>query len=454
MPRTNSTQRPEQRRRLRRLAVTTQDVVAASAAASHVGAATTTSEQAEAVDPSVLMYALDYSVSQEEAARRLDRIQPLHELTATIRDVETERLAGWGIDHSPTFAGWVLLTGAESPAAKAAAIARNHADLEIRTGAMHTYAELLRAKRALRDIGPVGQVDDPPGPLAESLGIVTFTAVDMAANAVEIGIDPTLNADSLFDGSGVGAVAITDEMFQTGAAAFRESLMDHIDVAFTVADGRGLTPHTDFIGGQPITTCTGGFTALRGAQYGVVTAGHCPDIQSMNRIALEFVYGYQSLTADAQFHAIPSGSSHVLKDNYLCGAQSDTECDVLGRRSRLTMMGDFVCHTGKRSGTTCGTVNRIDLSPEYEIADACLNDKKEPATCSDVFVQVTGDYLRQCKGDSGGPWFRRGVAYGLHMGGTDGPCTQHGVSAHFSAILEVERFLELSILTLDDVAVP
>ena len=81
------------------------------------------------------MYAADYSVSPEVAARRLDRIQPLHELMAAIREAEAERVAGWGIDHSPTFTGWVLLTGTEAPTAVSAATGEANADLEIRTGA-------------------------------------------------------------------------------------------------------------------------------------------------------------------------------------------------------------------------------------------------------------------------------------------------------------------------------
>ena len=140
-------------------------------------------------DPEATMYAADYSVSTEEAARRLDRIQPLHELMIAIREAESERVAGWGIDHSPTFTGWVLLTGTEAPTAASAATGEANDDPEIRTGAAHTYNELLRAKQALREPGPVGRVDDLGDNLAGALDMISFTAVDMAANAVEIGTD-------------------------------------------------------------------------------------------------------------------------------------------------------------------------------------------------------------------------------------------------------------------------
>ena len=149
----------------------------------------TISRAGEPKTPAVAMYVADYSVSTEEAARRLDRIQPLHELMTAIREAESERVAGWGIDHSPTFTGWVLLTGTEAPTAVSAATAEANDDLETRTGAAHTYSELLRAKQALREPGPVGRVDDLGDNLAGALDMISFTAVDMAANAVEIGTD-------------------------------------------------------------------------------------------------------------------------------------------------------------------------------------------------------------------------------------------------------------------------
>lgn len=58
------------------------------------------------VDLAVSSYASDYSVSLTEAQRRLDRIQPLQEILALIRDLEAARLAGWGIDHTASFGGW------------------------------------------------------------------------------------------------------------------------------------------------------------------------------------------------------------------------------------------------------------------------------------------------------------------------------------------------------------
>lgn len=55
----------------------------------------------------VRSYAADYSVTLAEAQRRLDRIGPLQDLMAAIRDLEGARLAGWGIDHDTDFGAWL-----------------------------------------------------------------------------------------------------------------------------------------------------------------------------------------------------------------------------------------------------------------------------------------------------------------------------------------------------------
>ena len=108
-----------------------------------------TSPLVETADVAVESYALEYSVSQDEARRRLGRIGAIREALASIRGLEAARVAGWGINHRGGFGGWVLLTGDEPAGAAAAAVAEAHSDVGIRTGAQHSYAELLTAQRDL-----------------------------------------------------------------------------------------------------------------------------------------------------------------------------------------------------------------------------------------------------------------------------------------------------------------
>lgn len=438
------------------------------------------SPTAEPVDVAVASYALEYSVSQTEASRRLERIGAIQEILASIRGLEAARTAGWGIDHRGSFVGWVLLTGGEPAGAEAAEMADAHSDVEIRIGAQYSYAELQAAQRNLSaqlfaaqnaaSVGALGNTGEgrqaAPGPPGDLKGagiaagvaeVVTFLETDMAGNAVRVGIDPGLASE-------IGPLGTVSELaFEQSAAIIAEMLQDHIEVAFTIADGRGITPEASFQGGAAMSECTSGFTARRstgsGYQYGIITAGHCGgDLPTdtaavtMNSVSLPFVYGWLSPTADAQFHRIPApaNGSHHVADDYFCRDHTifpNHTCDVTGTIARSEMKGDYVCHKGKNSGISCGEITSISYEPMWS-GHPCRNSSGARTACNAVFVKVEGQWLKACIGDSGGPYFRLGTAYGIHAssdGGRD--CTGTDRTAIFSAIKEVVSFLGVEVLT-------
>ena len=392
-------------------------------------------------DLAVASYASDYSVSLAEAQRRLDRIQPLQEILASIRSLEDARLAGWGIDHGPSFGGWVWLTGDDPPGAAAAAVAAAHADVRIRTGADHSHAELLAAQQSLFRNGATGRVNDGPAPGVARM--VTFTGIDMAANAVRIGIDPALASVVPGGLTDTGPVTVTDEAFQAKAAQVTAQLADTISVNYAVEDGRGLAVEATFAGGQQVGGCTSGFAARqRGTSvYGIITAGHCKRSLDMHGVRLRHVIQREGPYVDARFLSIPSGSSHRLLDKFVCG--NPHPCGVSSDISRGRMMGDYVCHYGKNSGNSCGTINDINFSPNHALfpTDLC-----RPTSCSNTFVRAGGDSLVSCEGDSGGPWYYRDVAYGIHSGSTSSDDCNTGGTIWFSAIQDVENQLRVDIL--------
>ena len=410
------------------------------------GASAAPDPESPPVDLAVSSYAADYSVSLTETQRRLDRIQPLQEILASIRDLESARLAGWGIDHTANFGGWVWLTGDDLPGAAAAAVANAHADVRIRTGADNSLAELLAAQQGLFRNGAVGRVND--GPAAGVAAMVTFTGIDMAANAVRIGIDPALAAVVPGGLTDTGPAAVTDEAFRAKAAEVTALLQDHINVNYVVEDGRGLSDFIDFRGGQRFGyRCTSGFTARqRGTgRHGIITAAHCTE-SSMHDVRLTPVVDRLGPDVDARFLSVPTGSSHRLLDEFVC--RGVTPCDVTGDVSRNRMMSSYVCHYGKNTGNTCGTVIDINFDPGGGNS-ACSNG------CDNTFVRVNGPNLRGCVGDSGGPFYRGGVAYGIHMGGNGGDdCVSGNKYLYFSAIRRVERRLGVDVLTRGPVTVP
>ena len=399
------------------------------------------------VDLAVSSYAADYSVSLTEAQRRLDRNQPIQEILASIRDLEAARLAGWGIDHGSSFVGWVWLTGDDPPGVAAARVADAHADVEIRTGADHSYAELQVAQDRLFRNGATGRVND--GPASGIARMVTFTDIDMDANAVSIGIDPALASVVPGGLTDTGPVTVTDEAFQAKAAEVIALLADSIDVNFIIEDGRGLSVATTFMGGEGMEgahACTSGFTARqRGTSvYGIITAAHCNTPFNMHGVRLSSVIRRHGPNVDARFLSIPTGSSHRILDDYGCGRHP---CDVTGDISKSHMINKYICHSGRRSGISCGTVISTSFRPEN--IESCAS------ICDSTFVRVEGEHLRGCSGDSGGPWYDRGIAYGIHGGNTDvDNCHSEGKRAYFSAIREVENELRVDILTGGSVTVP
>ncbi|MXW98197.1 MAG: trypsin-like serine protease [Acidimicrobiaceae bacterium] len=455
-------------RRLRWLAVTA--VLAAAAMAANTITAVAQTDTQEPVSAAVASYASDYGVSHSEARTRLARIDLLQELMESIRDLEAERLAGWGIDHHGRFMAWVQLTGSTQASADAGRIAAGHADLEIRTGASHTYAELLSGQRQLMGLGAIGRTDEPaggPSPLEGLADMIAFTGIDMANNAVRVGIDSGSSSDGHSSGP-VGNVGTTDDTFATAAERAGQLLAQVLTVNYTIEDGSDFGAATDFMGGQQLagatgqqeaSWCTSGFTAKqRGTgAYGVITAAHCVETYSSN-IAMTSVDPGILLSSgprrhgpdvDAMFRLIPTGQGHRALDDHLC--DETVPCDVSHTVTRTRMMSAPVCHYGNSTGHTCGTVVDINFDPGAS-NDSCAAD------CNNTFVRVTGSRVKLCEGDSGGPVHYDSTAgnkaYGIVSGGNNtDDCVSTGKWFYFSPIESVEDRLRVDVLTLGSVNV-
>ncbi len=433
--------------------------------------------EAALVHPAVQSYAREYSVSLTDAKRYLERIWPVKEILISIMELEASRVAGLGIDHGAGFTAWVWLTGDDPPGVEAARLADAHGDVQIRTGARYTYKQLRTAQTAL-DFDVIVELASNREEAARVADMVIYTDVDVRSNSVEVGID-----SDLMSGQRIRRRAsdpLTDEDLTVIADRFADTIKHHLSVDVQVTLGPGIEPNADLIAGQPMRTCTAGFAAKEnnGGPYGIITAGHCNNNQRMHGTALEYVRGWESPRADAQFHSIPQGSQHNLTDYYLyrsAGPQHPPIYDVTGDIFELTtrrmvsiaassrgwksLIGNYVCHTGRVSGVSCGNITSVVHSPYSEDYDLCLeSDEGRAVDCQDVFFRVQGDELKGCEGDSGGPWYdQAGKAYGIHLGSnlpdpeddidSETWCNMRGKIATFSSLAEVEKFLDVEVLT-------
>ncbi len=402
------------------------------------------------VNSVVESYARDFVVSYEEAERRLGRVGVLQEMMASIRALERDRVAGWGIDHGENFGAWVWLTGDRPASAAAVEIAARSGDMEIRTGAVHTYAE-LRAAQDRFDPDAIVQAMGDAEAGSRVAGMVVLTGVDMGSNSVSVTIDPAGGSGGVRRGAGSESAVMSDEKFEAETAWLTGVAQDYLDVGIKVTDGRGFDLHADFMGGEVMWPCMSGFAAKHSkGHYGLLTAGHCVEHPQLHGTWLDLAIGGPTRRADAQFNRIPHGGIvHTLTDDYKCN-DSGGVCDVTGTIERTEMLGDYVCHNLVIGGISCGLVTDISAR---DFVKVCEDEDGRNVTCDPVFVIVRGDSLRLCKGDSGSPWYNHaGIAYGIHSGGsavTEDCVTVGGHWAVFSAIKEVEAALDVKVLTDD-----
>lgn len=422
--------------------------------------AESTPDDEAAAHPVVASYASDYSVTYAEAQRRLERIPQLQEIVASLHELEADRLAGWGLDHSGALTAWVSLIGTQPPSSPAAAVAAAHADVEIRTGATFTFTQLVTAQDRFgfgEMVGSVGNTGAVGNDVAFN-DAVTHTGIDLRTNSLEVGIHtaslPT--APSKTPGGelpdGVGPVGSTGGNSQGDAAVLRSVrvlLAPHIDVSFDVVSSEPLVDEVAFEGGRSMGTCTSGFTAIQNGtgRHGIITAGHCRG-QSRRTQGVTVTEGVRHWNrfVDAAMYLIPQGQGHSVTHKIRCNTDllQPATCAILSvGPNRLQMNGHYVCHFGIRSAASCGTVDNVRVRPNP--SGGC---DANGSACASVFVRATGPDMRACSGDSGGPVYSYSSAYGIHKGSDSGNnCNKPNTKIYFSAIRRVQRLLDVEVVT-------
>lgn len=170
-------------------------------------------------------------------------------------------------------------------------------------------------------------------------------------------------------------------------------------------------------GGVATSSCTSAFSVTAGGIIGFATAGHCGSSQSWaatptGSTSNTSTYGgeIRSSNADIQYHRVSSPHSAT---SAFFGGSATTATTRQG--TGTAFVGQGLCHRGKTTGYSCGNVTSTTFAPTWE--GACPG-----TTCSASFVRVDGTTLSTSGGDSGGPWFSGGAAYGIHKGGGAGWC--------------------------------
>lgn len=201
----------------------------------------------------------------------------------------------------------------------------------------------------------------------------------------------------------------------SGAEPLSADLMDELERVARVptrADvGRTALELDHTYGGRQLGNCTAGFTVRNTAgTTGVITNGHCLNSVTYYGIGESYPATFISpqqtdAYRDLQWHT----TSHVEYRKFYANGSLRT---VVGTVSRTWQdVGYWVCHQGMASGYSCGNIESVTFKPAWGYC--------EP-NCASTWIKVSGSSLLCTGGDSGGPWFNGGYAYGVHTGSAGG----------------------------------
>lgn len=184
---------------------------------------------------------------------------------------------------------------------------------------------------------------------------------------------------------------------------------------------------TDIYAGLALYSCTSGFAVKNSSgTMGILTAGHCNDIQYYNGISLPMV-GNEAYFGpyDFQWHTAPG---FTVRNLAFDGTYNRYIYSTKHRNNQA--INSWVCHYGMTSGYACGFIIDKNFKPG------------EPgSTWTPTYMLVHSDDVDlSALGDSGGPWFSGNTAYGVHSGGF-----VNYNDAYYMAINYVD-YLDLTVL--------
>jgi hypothetical protein len=336
---------------------------------------------AQSLQEDARAYAAEFNVGVDEAMRRLRAQEQQGDIVDRLRKANPGRFAGLWVEHQPEFRIVVRLAGdAPAPPEFASAAAGSPSPVVFVTGAAATESQVL------------GKIQASRPQFRTALPGLVGTDMDVKTGDIVLYVHAT------------GAAGETARA--KGAELAR--LVGHpvrVEVLNAPAQDGNVR------GAANLSNCTTGFVVQNSAgTRGVLTAGHCPDAQTYSgfdgtNTTLSFVSEIRDADQDVQWH---TSTLTELPEFY---ADLTTSARVLtGRRYRTsTAPGNAVCHRGKSTGYSCGTVQSITFQPDY--TDACPG-----TTCSNVWISVAGPNLKCYPGDSGGAWFNGQTAFGIYKG--------------------------------------
>ena len=321
------------------------------------------------------IYASNTGVSIDEALRRFQLQDIAGELDAELSMNETGTFAGLWVEHTPEFRVVVQFTrdgeGTIKPYLK------QHTEL----------ASIVEVRTANVSLANLQRAQANASYSARAVDIPVESGINIYTNSVELYV--AKDNRSRFDDS-----------LQRGKAQLSENVK--VITVETIGNDEA-----DIYGGLPLSTCTSGFSVKKGwwpfITKGITTAGHCSNTQSYNGNSLTFESEKWTGSYDIQWHTTPE----YTVTNKIQWWSDGTTRDITATKSRSSqVIGGYVCKYGKTSHYTCGYISDKNYNPGGANNQATFIRVNNTAGYDDL----------SSAGDSGGPWFLTGTAYGTHKG--------------------------------------
>jgi hypothetical protein len=333
-------------------------------------------------DPVLQNYAETYGTTYEEAASRFRRLADITRVDKELAAKFPNQFGGLFIEHQPTFRVVVKMTGAGQGLLKQV-----------------TGDALYVVEKAIIPIQQLNQLKERVGKTLASDGTYYFAAnVNVWDGVVEVRSTDMDTVKRVLPANIVGDARVRFIPVTFGAAN-----------TASIYGGRAMT------GTQ---NCTSGFTAVGSGGAGIVTAGHCANSLTLSGVSFTVVQEvYKTDTNwgfDFQFMR-PTGGTHTFPNE---AYNTSTTREVITAK---TFAGDLplgatICAYGAvTNALRCGT-----LAAKWEVK------RDNNGITSSVFrAAPTGTQTFVQGGDSGGPVYGPGTAYGIIKGTGDSANPKH-----------------------------
>lgn len=354
----------------------------------------------------VATYQKEFGVSSEVAEERLELQHRGGTIVAQLEKAEGDAYAGVWFDNQ---AGEFVVPLADADArgnVEAAVATLGLASAHRIVAASYTWHQLEETQR---------EVNAEVRPLAAKLLVQTF--LDPRTNRVVVDQAQTVS-DAQWDK--------VEGVENDGAVEVREAGVDRFESEASECSNELRACRPPLRGGVQILPknnegyfyCTAGFKAIdraTGARY-LLTAGHCVaphaaepwfarygDTEKWVQIGNPGPYTYPvrdwgEINATGSFWDTAEWPTEVV----LWGAEEERSINYEG----ASYIGEAVCHSGVKSGYSCGTVSKMNLTVTY----------KSGATIENM-TEVEGPNYCSLGGDSGGPVIAGNTAVGIQSGG-------------------------------------